>query len=291
MSNSPETIYSSGILYQDTVSGQGRIILHHVNGTNYSKKLLVTVTNPGEQAISLTISNGAIKGPGKHVMQLGQSAVVQYLNGTQTKDYTVAPGQTISVYSSMIVGTWDKSEAVTGTMDFNSTGQLTWKVVALDEKSPMENVFKLQILPRDMHDRGTFNVIERHYTLDLNNITELEKLVLGREKEEWLKGIDATTGKEAQNRGNYGLPIKITVENNEDMGVIINARGGGYLGALKWAKTNVFRVPSEQVLKSQAVAALVGLIKAGESNEIVYMLPNGSSAPLLFGFIPKSTWK
>lgn len=291
MSNSPETIKSSGILYQDTVSGRGRLILHHVNGTNVSKKLLVTVTNPGKQDVTLTISNNAIKGPGKHIMQVGQSAVMQYMNSTDTKNYKIAPGQSVCIYSSATYGSWDRNEVVTGTVDFNSNDKLTFIIAALDEKSAMDNIAKLSVLARDTHDRGTFKVIERQYTLDLNNIKELEKLVIGREKEEWLQGVDATTGKPAQNRGNYGVPIKIKVINNEDMGVVINARGGAYMGALKWYGKKVFKVPGEQVLKSQEVAALVGCIRAGEDNEIVYMLPNGSSAPILFGFIPKSTWK
>ena len=56
-------------------------------------------------------------------------------------------------------------------------------------------------------------------------------------------------------------------------------------------KNKVFAVPNEEVLSTQKVAALVGLIKSGATNEMVYMLPNGSSAPILFGFIPKAVWK
>jgi len=93
------------------------------------------------------------------------------------------------------------------------------------------------------------------------------------------------------NKGNYGLPIKISIKNNEDIGVIINARGGSYLGGVRWNGNKVFAVPNEDILSTQKVAALVGLIRANTTNEIVYMLPNGSSAPILFGFIPKVVWK
>ena len=291
MSNSPETIYSSGILYQDTVSGNGRLILHHSNGTEQAKKLLVTVTNPGNSEAVLTVSNEAIKGPGRHCLQLGQYAVIGYLNGTSSKTYKIAPGKTVCIYSSATSGSWQNGGVVTGTLDFNCDQKLTYKVAALDEKSVMENISKLSILPRDTHDRGTFNVIERQYTVDLSNITELKKLVIGREKEEWIKGIDATSGEVIQDRGNYGVPIKIKVINTEDIGVVINARGGGYMGAVKWKDNKVLKIPGEEVLKEQKVAALVGCMKQGEENEMVYMLPNGSSAPILFGFIPKSTWK
>lgn len=288
MSNSPETIPSSGVLYQDTVQGKGRILVHHANGTEYTKKLMILATTTNKQPVKLQVSNESIKGAGRHTLKLGQSAVYSYFQGSKGKSYTIKPGQVTCIYNS---GAWKAGEVVTGTIDFTSEGNVTWQVVAMDEKSSIENLSKLSILPRDMHDRGTFNVIERRYTLDLTNVTDLKKLVLGKERDEWLDGVDALTGEIIKCRGNYGVPIKISIKNNEDMGVIINARGGGYLGALKWNKTKVFNVPTEEVLKEHKVMALVGTIKANTTNEIEYMLPNGSSAPILFGFIPKSMWK
>lgn len=291
MSNSPESIYSSGILYKETTIGVGRLLVHHQNRTQYAKKLMVLVTNPGDTAVVLEVSNQAISGPNKHILQTGQNAVATYLKGNQTKKYTIKPGQTICVYDSSLVKAWKGEEVVSGTLDFDSSGEIDWQVVAMDEKSSIENLSKLRVLDRDVHNRGTFNVIERQYILDLNNVQEATKLVLGREKEEWLQGIDALTGDTIWNKGNYGLPIKIVIKNNEDIGVIANARGGNILGTLKWNKSKVFNIPNEGVLSSQTVAALVGTVKARTENEIVYMLPNGSSAPILFGFIPKSQWK
>lgn len=291
MSNSPESIYGSGILYKDTTTGIGRLLIHHQNRTAYSKKLLVLVSTPNNQAVTLKISNEAIAGPNKHILKTGQNAVLDYLKGSKTQTYTVNPGQTLCIYDSSMVAGWKTDEVVSGTLDFESSGAITWQVVAMDEKSSLSNLDKLNVLDRDVHNRGTFNVIERQYVLNLKDITEPVKLVLGRNQEEWLQGIDALTGDIMWNKGNYGLPIKITIKNNEDMGVIINARGGSYLGGVKWNKNKVFAVPNEDVLSNQKVAALVGLIQSGAANEIVYMLPNGSSAPVLFGFIPEAVWK
>ncbi len=291
MSNSPESIYSSGILYKETTTGIGRLLVHHQNRTQYSKKLMVLVTNPGNESVTLKVSNRAIAGPNKHILQTGQKAVSTYLKGSAAQNYTIAPGQTICIYDSSTEKGWTKEEVVSGTLDFDSSGAINWQVVAMDEKSSIENLSKLQVLDRDVHNRGTFDVIERQYVLDLNNVQEATKLVLGREKEEWLQGVDALTGDTIWNKGNYGLPIKIVIQNNEDMGVIANARGGNILGALKWNKSIIFNIPNEGVLNSQTVAALVGTVEKNSENEIIYMLPNGSSAPMLFGFIPKSQWK
>lgn len=291
MSNSPETIGSSGLLYQDRVSGKGRLLVHHVNGTVYPKQLAVTVTNPGSTNVVLHLSHQAIKGPSRHILQLGQLAVMTYLEGNAEKTYTVAPGETICLYSSRQVGSWDKEEAISGTIDFNSSGPLIFKVAALDRASETSNITKLAPLKKDSHDRGTFHTIERQYVLDLRDTTQLTKWVIGKAEEEWLIGKDALTGEEVHNRGNYGVPITIKVLTNEPMGVVINARGGAYLGALKWHGQKAFKVPDEQVLKNQEVAALAGMLRSEGDETLSYMLPNGSSAPVLFGFIPQHTWK
>lgn len=291
MSNSPESIPSSGILYKDTVSGKGRLLVHHKNTTEYTKKLMVLVSAPNNETVTLKVSHEAILGPDKNILVTGQNAVISYLKGKQTDIYTLKVGQTLCIYDSSKISGWETNQVVSGTLDFESTGDVTWQVVVMDEQSSLANLNQLRILPRDVHNRGTFNVIERQYVLDLRDISEPTKLVVGREQEEWLQGVDALTGEMMWNKGNYGLPIKIIVKNNEDMGVVLNARGGSFLGALKWSKNSVFEVPNEEILSDQKVAALVGCIKAGVTNEMVYMLPNGSSAPVLFGFIPKSVWR
>ena len=291
MSNSPESVPSSGILYRDTSSGKGIMTVHHKNATGLPKKLVILATSKETTDLTLTISNEAILGPHSNILKTGQSSVNQYFKGKANKDYVINPGETVCVYDSGAKKAWKNGEIISGLFDFNSTGKVTWTVVIMDEKSDLSNVSKLQVLPRDNHVRGTFNIIERKYVVDVSGIKDPAKLVVGREKEEWLEGVDALTGETIRNQGNYGLPITIEVKNTEDMGVILNARGGAYLGAVKWNKTKVFNVPDEDILSSKKLAALIGKIPQGEGTEIVYTLPNGSSAPVLFGFIPSSLWK
>ena len=291
MSNSPESVQSSGILYRDNSSGKGIMTVHHKNTTGLPKKLVILATSKETTNVTLSISNEAVLGPHSNILKTGQSSVNQYFKGKANKNYVIKPGETVCVYDSQEKRAWRNGEIISGLFDFNSTGEVTWTVVIMDEKSDLSNVSKLQVLPRDNHVRGTFNTIERKYVVDVSGIKDPAKLVVGREKEEWLEGIDALTGDTIRNQGNYGLPITIEVKNTEDMGVILNARGGAYLGAVKWNKTKVFNVPDEDILSSKKLAALIGKIPQGEGAEIVYTLPNGSSAPVLFGFIPSSLWK
>lgn len=290
MSNSPETIPSSGILYQDTVKGEGKLLVHHANGTQNEKKLLVLVK--AKEDTVLEVSNMAIEGPHRNILSTGQKAVYNYFKGSTKQTYKLKAGELTCIYSSSKQKAWKNGEVISGMFDFNSDKEVTFQVVALDSLSPMQNVSKLNPLPDDgIHIRGTYGAIERTYTVNISKLEEPAKLVIGKLQEEWLEGRDALTGKTVYNKGNYGLPIVIKVKSDEDMGIIINARGGNYLGALKWNNTKVFNVPNEDILNTQKLAALVGMVQANVQNEFTYMLPNGSAAPALFGFVPSHLWK
>lgn len=291
MSNSPESVPSSGILYKATSSGKGIVTVHHKNVTTLPKQLVILVTSNEKTDVQLAISNNGLLGPHSNILKTGQSSVYQYLRGKASKTYVIKPGESMCIYNSTHIKAWQPNEIVSGLFDFNSNGKITWTIAMMDDKSDISNVSKLQVLPRDSHIRGTFNVIHRKYVLDLSSIKNPTKLVIGREKEEWLEGVDALTGEVVRNQGNYGLPITIEVKGSEDIGVILNARGGAYLGAVKWNANQVFNVPNEDMLSSNKVAALIGKVSKGEKASIEYTLPNGSSAPVLFGFIPSSMWK
>ena len=52
-SDSPEMVYENGILYKDTVEGDGRVFFHHVNGTKNNRKLAILM-RPVEQRTTIT---------------------------------------------------------------------------------------------------------------------------------------------------------------------------------------------------------------------------------------------
>ena len=291
MSNSPESVPSSGILYRDTVSGNGIMTVHHSNASNAAKKLVILATSKEEHEITLTISNEAILGPNTNILKTGQNSVNKYFTGKASKNYILKPGETICIYDSQTKKSWRNGDIISGLFDFNSTGNVSFTVAALDENATLSSISTLQALPRSIHARGTFDVVARKYIVDVKGLVNPSKLVIGKEQEEWLVGVDALTGQQVRNQGNYGLPITIEVKNKEDIGVILNARGGSYQGAIKWNDSKVFDIPDEDILSSKKLAALVGKIPANKGASILYTLPNGSSAPVLFGFIPSSFWK
>nr|WP_307991680.1 hypothetical protein [uncultured Niameybacter sp.] len=290
VSNSPETINSSGILYKDTSVGKGRLVVHHLNEGTIPKKLMVVATTSSNEPIELKVKDEVIKGPHKNILKTGQTAVREYFEGRAEKVYAIMPGTPTCIYDSSNIKPWNKGEVISGTLDFESSGPITWMVVSMDLQSKMENISKLAPLERGMHIRGTFDVIERHYSINIQDLKNPGKIVIGGNEDEWLVGKDALTGAIVNNKGNYGLPIEIELKSKEDMGVILNARGGSYLGSIKWNNQKVFDVPSENVLSSKKLAALIGKVKGQDTAKWTYMLPNGSSAPVLFGFVPSHLW-
>ena len=45
LSDSPETVYGEGVLYQDTVVGEARLFFHHVNANDAPHRLAVLIEN------------------------------------------------------------------------------------------------------------------------------------------------------------------------------------------------------------------------------------------------------
>ncbi len=291
VSNSPERVSTSGVLYKDTVEGSGKLLVHHQNAAPVGKKLVVVATAGGNKEVNLAVSNNTIKGPSKNILGTGQAALRDYFKGSGVRNYVLKPGVPTAIYDSGSVRMWKREEVVSGMLDYVSDGSVTFTVAMLDHQSPLGNINQLSPLKKDIHIRGTFSVIEKCYTVDTTQMTEPSKLVIGSTEGEWVTGKDALTGETVRNVGNYGVAVYIHVKNKENMGIILNARGGAYQGAIKWRNGVVFDSPREEVLSSKTIATLVGMIKANESNEFVYMLPNGSAAPVLFGFIPERYWK
>lgn len=72
-SDSPEMVYATGILYRDTLQGEGRLFFHHVNGTSKLKKLAILVKNNGLRPASFTVTRSGIDGPSHDYQAVGKN--------------------------------------------------------------------------------------------------------------------------------------------------------------------------------------------------------------------------
>lgn len=298
MSNSPEQLIKEGILYQDTVSGEGRMIMHHVN--NFSdesneannKKFIVIAQNKTAERVTLKISQKSIKGPLYDILNAGQEVLELYLmHSPEVIEYTLDPGEKIYLYNSA-PRIWSKGRVISGLFNFEAAGDVTFTTAVSNEKRSLEEILAMPVIKRDpIHNRGTFNTISRTYVINLKDYNEPTKLLIGNKgKEEWITGVDATSGEEIYNMGNYGLSHYIKVTAKEDTGVLLNPRGGIYRGAIGWDNGHVIIIPRYGAFTKPVRAATLGVVEEDDFRIFEYILSNGSAAPLLFGFVPEDYW-
>lgn len=294
MSDSPEEVSREGILYRDMINGKGRILMHHINRfSNASvvggdKRLVIVAENTSTTPVTLTLSNKVIKGPVTDVLYVGQKLLYDYLVGSEDEVMVLQPGERRYIYDS---GTkWQQETCISGLMDVSTTGEVTFTMAAVSAGNTINNMSSMEFLLQAVHPRGTFSEIAINYTLNLDG-TKPTKLLIGTGEEEWVKGYDALTNEPAQNKGNYGVSYYITMTAEEDMGIILNPRANVFRGAIEWKGIGVYNIPTVgAIFNNTAKAISLGTIKAGETKTFEYMLPNGSAAPVLIGFIPKSYW-
>ena len=294
MSDSPEEVSREGILYRDMINGKGRILMHHINRfSNASvvggdKRLVIVAENTSTTPVTLTLSNKVIKGPVTDVLYAGQKLLYDYLVGSEDEVMVLQPGERRYIYDS---GTkWQQETCISGLMDVSTTGEIAFTMAAVSAGNTINNMSSMELLLQAVHPRGTFSEIAINYTLNLDG-TKPTKLLIGTGEEEWVKGYDALTNEPAQNKGNYGVSYYITMTAEEDMGIILNPRANVFRGAIEWKGIGVYNIPTVgAIFNNTAKAISLGTIKAGETKTFEYMLPNGSAAPVLIGFIPKSYW-
>lgn len=294
MSDSPEEVLREGILYRDAINGIGRILIHHINKfsdtsvVGGNKRLVVVAENTSSIPVTLTLNNKTIKGPVSDVLFLGQKLLYDYLSGNQEEVLLLQPGERRYLYDS---GTkWAQETCISGLMDVQTTGEVTFTIAAVSAGNTINNMKDMEIFLPAVHPRGTFSDIAIHYTLHLDG-TQPTKLLIGTGEEEWVKGYDALTHQSAQNKGNYGVSYYVTLTAEEDMGILLNPRANVFRGAVEWEGIGVYNIPTTgTIFSNTAKSVCLGTIKAGETKTFEYMLPNGSSAPVLIGFIPRSYW-
>lgn len=292
LSNSPEVISAPGILYRDKLSGSFRIMFHHINDASTVNQLVMVAENQGNEPVTLLQTKGMAMGPTTDVMHLGQSLAMEYLQASQQeKTVTLKPGEKYLLYQSP--GTdWKINHAITGVFDLISSGPVSITVAALGSNNSWNNLDSLPLLPRDVHPRGTFPNADRWVDIYLNP-GEPRKIELGKDQqgfESWLTGYDALTGATVINRGNYGSLYHLTFHAETRTGILLNPRGLNFKGAFTGFDGKSYRVPAYDTFYGSRRAAVVGVLEPGQTGTVIYLPPNGSDAPVIFGLIPESYW-
>lgn len=292
VSDSPEVVGGAGILYRDSIEGEGRLLIHHINAIYdpiEAHRLAVIVENPTSQPVTVTLKNKVIKGPSTDILRVGQLALKEYLEGTAPESIVLNPGERRFIYDRE----WTKDTCISGHVDVQTTGPVKFIVADLAASHRLEDIDHLTYFPSDgTHPGGTYDKLGIHYHITLKGGMAPERLTLGvANSGEWVMGYDERTMSPIENVGNYGITYYVTITATEDTGIILNNRGGIFQGAIKWEDDKVYNMPGYGSFNGTTTKAVVmGTIKKGETRTFEYLLPNGSATPTLIGFIPATLW-
>ncbi|MEG0501920.1 MAG: hypothetical protein RR525_06830 [Cellulosilyticaceae bacterium] len=253
------------------------------------KRLVVLAQNEGTKRIEVNIRNSTFKGPSKDILFIGQQVIYEYLKANTREHIYLEKGESYIIYDSLDKG-WKADEAISGMLDFDVDGPLRYTIAAVSVDTPIEEIARLKPLERDVHPRGTFRNVSKYYTFRIEEREENSKIVIGDSDVKWEEGIDAIKQKPSINKGNFGIVYRMQITVQEDMAVILNPRGDMFKGAIKWEGIGAYLAPKYGYFPSLNRAAYLGVIKEGDTKELIYILPCGSSAPVVVGLIPKRNW-
>ncbi len=236
-SDSPEMVYDNGVLYRDNVQGAVRIFFHHVNAVKSDKKLAVLLKNIDQlRPVKYEIVRKGIGGNSWDYLRDGKEAEKNYFDDAsqQPDGGRIGFGNSVELLTGR-GSILKKDKLLTGIIDLQIERPLQLSVVMCDARTSAE-IFSesADILPMDEHPlRGTFSQADWKYrikqTIEADKNNYMLKLA---GSENYIKGIDATTGQAAENYGNYGVVYEVDFNIGGDSPVkfIFNPLGGPFAG-------------------------------------------------------------
>ncbi|OWA37018.1 hypothetical protein B9G55_02780 [Saccharibacillus sp. O16] len=276
-SNSPESVYNTGKLYEDTLSGDVRFMIHHANYTNQKATMYVVATNNNATPTTIDTLDSGFGGPSPFAMAAGKVSVQRYhqavRDGNKRTSVTLQPGESKVILTELNAIPMANGMVISLIADVNSSQPITYSTLMIDSSlDPIEQAKLLPVVPRDgVHNRGTYPQATKIVEVTEQVGLTPSKLVLGdNDSDPNLNGVDAPYSTSESNAGNFGVLYKIHLDNVAPNTLItFNGRGGKYLG---WIVVN-----GELVELS---AQSMGLVGAGlnTSSEAGVLYRTGSTS-------------
>ena len=294
LSDSPETVPADGILYQDSVSGHGRLFFHHVNGTKENKKLVVLLSNDSAEAAQVTVYQHGLGGPGADYLQVGKAVQIQYMASPDIYRVEVPSGGSAHLIYQLDDLTVKPGMLVNGMYDFYADKHVKVSVLMLPVR---ENAHKFlhsaPVLPADEYRlRGTFQGYDRYMVpaavYDPAQHGTVVLTLADNKTDPYVTGIDATDGSRVVNYGNYGVVYHIFLPSYSggQLQYWLNPRGGTYAGALgikyRYVPTQL-NTPADRPFFGESTLKdiqKIGAFEAGQSLWLTFSPPGASNLPV-----------
>lgn len=295
-SDSPEMVYETGILYRDTLQGEGRLFFHHVNGTSKLKKLAIIVKNNGLRPVNFTVTRSGIDGPSHDYQAVGKKSQEYYFDEQKPQYYTLGFGRTAELLSGEgTLVTTDK--LLTGTIDFTSDRPVEVTVLMCEPRADIELFAELaQILPQDEHPlRGTFAKSDlkiKVHTIDTKAGENHALVMADSTTGEYLRGTDATTGLPAENYGNYGVVYNVDykLKGDKPYELWLNPWGGMYAGVgvlEQGGERKLIDIPDIPAFgKLGEEGFRIARLEPGSEGSFTWSPPGASNLPIRLFWLP-----
>jgi len=302
LSDSPEMVTSDAILYQDKVEGDVRLFFHHVNSTTSPKRLVVLLENDGPIPANVTVYQYGIGGPGLDWMTIGKTAQTNYLAGEDMYLVEVPAHGAEQLYHVLGDTEVQPNMLVNGIFDFKADRPVTVKVLMMPTSGDIRKFARqAPVAPPDQYQlRGTFEGKDRMLVpLKVYNPSEHGPVALtlaDNYLDQYVEGVDATTGAKVVNYGNYGIVYKIFLPSDGQgkIAYFLNPRGGDYAGAMGIKYQHVNGIPVPTPVGRTAFGndkltdfAQLGRFGAGDSLWLTFSPPGASNLPVKLVILPE----
>ncbi|OAT85291.1 stalk domain-containing protein [Desulfotomaculum copahuensis] len=284
MSNSPEKITTDGILYMDTVAGPVRLFYHHTNDSTVDRQVYVVAANPNSYPVNITMERQATAGPGDP-MSMGRAGTSRFLQQNSVMPQPpiqLPPGQSINLCQADV----PPGQTVHGIFDLNADAPVTYYFITVSAGTTGP-LFDLPLLPPDpLHTRGTFQQCDRRLALTVPGGKNSRLILADGKSDPYISGKNAADNTTVTDKGNYGVLYELDLTSGTRVGILANARGGPFAGAMRF-NGQTFNVPStDGVLANPDRGAMVGVLMPNQPARLWFMPPSGSHLPLNLLFIP-----
>ncbi|CAM3293269.1 MULTISPECIES: stalk domain-containing protein [Saccharibacillus] len=271
-SNSPESVFGTGKMYEDTLSGKVRFMIHHANYTKQKVTMYVVATNNNPTPTTITTLDSGFGGPSPFATAAGKVSVQRYHEsvaaGNKRSSVTLQPGESKIVLTELNAIPMADKTVISLIADVESTQPITYSTLMIDPKlDPYEAAKTLTTAPRDgVHNRGTYPLATKIVDVyEPVGGTTPSKLIIGDNNDDPnLTGTDAPNNTPESNAGNFGVLYKIHLDKVAPNTLItFNGRGGKYAG---WITVNGQLVE----LSAQSLGLVGSALNTSSETGVVY---------------------
>ncbi|GIP21960.1 stalk domain-containing protein [Paenibacillus sp. J22TS3] len=295
----PESVTTEGILYQDTIQGLTRFMIHHRNRLGEKAKVYLVAKNMNATAAHIDYQTYGVAGPNKNPDLTGRLSVQRYFENYATdakkKTVTLAPGEAKVIFEDMSALALQQEDVISLLGDLNSDAQVQYTVLIVKEKNdPIKALSTLPSLdPKESIIRGTFADSTRVFEYGdlVGNKNQRINLTSPELGDPYQTGTDGILGTPATNSGNYGVLYKIVLHRVAPHTLItFNPRGGLYRGAAL-VNGNIVSF-SHAGANTQSQGGVLYRTKDYEEDVEIWISPSaGNNLPFALLFMPMPEMK